>query len=136
MSHLPLSEPAAKNSEHREVPEQSVDELRAEIAQLQDALDGRDVIGQAKGIIRLLTHTDSDTAFYVLAKISQDTNRKLRAVAALVSDCAAASAPLPADVRASWRTRTSQLAAGPAAGSGTDATAGGSQPENFGFGTG
>src|SRR4051812_13204069 len=45
------------------------------------ALVNRDVIGQAKGILMERFKITSDQAFAVLAKVSQDTNRKLSAVA-------------------------------------------------------
>src|SRR3954447_15342132 len=45
------------------------------------ALVNRDVIGQAKGILMERFKITSDQAFAVLAKVSQDTNRKLHAVA-------------------------------------------------------
>jgi GAF domain-containing protein len=57
--------------------------------QMQTAMESRAVIEQAKGIImgdRLCT---ADEAFRILTKISQDTNRKLRDVAAALVDRAA-----------------------------------------------
>ena len=45
------------------------------------ALVNRDVIGQAKGILMERFKITSDQAFAVLAKVSQDTNRKVSAVA-------------------------------------------------------
>jgi GAF domain-containing protein len=45
------------------------------------ALLNRDVIGQAKGILMERFKITSDMAFAVLAKVSQDTNRKVSAVA-------------------------------------------------------
>jgi GAF domain-containing protein len=45
------------------------------------ALVNRDIIGQAKGILMERLKITSDQAFAVLAKVSQDTNRKLFAVA-------------------------------------------------------
>jgi AmiR/NasT family two-component response regulator len=45
------------------------------------ALVNRDVIGQAKGILMERFKITSDQAFAVLAKVSQDTNRKLSAIA-------------------------------------------------------
>jgi ANTAR domain-containing protein len=81
------------------------DPYAVEIAQLRTALESRDIIGQAKGVIRVLTHTDSQSAFDLLARISTDTNRKLRDVAELIADCAAAGVPLPDDVATSWRRR-------------------------------
>jgi AmiR/NasT family two-component response regulator len=41
----------------------------------------RDLIGQAKGILMERFKVTSDQAFAVLAKVSQDTNRKVSAVA-------------------------------------------------------
>jgi hypothetical protein len=45
------------------------------------ALVNRDVIGQAKGILMERFKITSDQAFAVLAKVSQDTNRKVSAIA-------------------------------------------------------
>jgi GAF domain-containing protein len=45
------------------------------------ALMNRDIIGQAKGILMERFKITSDQAFAVLAKVSQDTNRKVSAVA-------------------------------------------------------
>ena len=45
------------------------------------ALANRDIIGQAKGILMERFKITADQAFDVLAKVSQDTNRKLYAVA-------------------------------------------------------
>jgi GAF domain-containing protein len=45
------------------------------------ALASRDVIGQAKGILMERFKITADQAFEVLANVSQDTNRKLHAVA-------------------------------------------------------
>lgn len=83
-----------------------VAELETQIIQLRAALESRDVIGQAKGIVRFLTHRDSESAFALLSQMSQDTNRKVREVAAVVADCAASGRPLPPDLSTSWRTHT------------------------------
>ena len=45
------------------------------------ALANRDIIGQAKGILMERFKITADQAFDVLAKVSQDTNRKVHAVA-------------------------------------------------------
>ncbi len=50
--------------------------------QMQAAMASRAVIEQAKGIIMGDRHCTSDEAFRILTKISQDSNRKLRDVAA------------------------------------------------------
>ncbi|MEV6632598.1 GAF and ANTAR domain-containing protein [Actinoplanes sp. NPDC051470] len=49
--------------------------------QMQEAMQSRAVIEQAKGIIMGSRHCTADEAFAVLTRISQDTNRKLRDVA-------------------------------------------------------
>jgi GAF domain-containing protein len=48
----------------------------------QAAMDSRAVIEQAKGIIMAERRCTADEAFAILAKVSQDSNRKLRDVAA------------------------------------------------------
>jgi len=53
----------------------------AQIRQLHTALDSRDVIGQAKGILMERYRLTPDGAFALLARASQDTNVKLREVA-------------------------------------------------------
>ena len=40
--------------------------------------------------------------------LSQDTNRKLREVAVIVTECAATGQSLPADLGASWRKHTAK----------------------------
>lgn len=50
--------------------------------QLAVSLGTRDLIGQAKGILMERHHLTGLQAFAVLTRISQDTNRKLRDVAA------------------------------------------------------
>ena len=51
---------------------------------LQEALDSRDLIGQAKGILMERQHIDADTAFDILRRASQRSNVKLHDVAALI----------------------------------------------------
>jgi GAF domain-containing protein len=51
-------------------------------AQLRDALESRDLIGQAKGILMERESCDAEAAFTILRRASQRTNRKLREVAA------------------------------------------------------
>lgn len=52
-----------------------------EISQLNQALDTRDVIGQAKGILMERFKITSQQAFQVLTRASSETNTKLRDVA-------------------------------------------------------
>jgi GAF domain-containing protein len=50
--------------------------------QLQAAMDSRAIIEQAKGIVMADRRCTAEEAFSILTKVSQDTNRKLRDVAA------------------------------------------------------
>ena len=54
--------------------------------QLQRAIDSRDVIGQAKGILMERFGVDDSEAFQMLVKSSQDTNLKLVKVASWLRD--------------------------------------------------
>jgi ANTAR domain/GAF domain len=55
-----------------------------EVAQLRQALDSRDVIGQAKGILMERRRISADEAFDVLRAASQSLNVKLAQVAATI----------------------------------------------------
>ena len=58
-------------------------DTQATLAQhMQAAMENRAVIEQAKGIIMGDRRCSPDEAFHILTKLSQDTNRKLRDVAA------------------------------------------------------
>ena len=59
---------------------------------LQRALDSRDLIGQAKGILMERFKVDDEAAFKILVKSSQDTNMKLTAVAGWLTKEVRASA--------------------------------------------
>lgn len=59
---------------------------RAVIEQLEEALQSRDVIGQAKGIIEAREHCGPDEAFERLRELSQHRNVKLRDLAAAIVD--------------------------------------------------
>jgi AmiR/NasT family two-component response regulator len=58
-----------------------VAQLRSEIQGLREALENRDVIGQAKGMLMERHGISADEAFDRLVRISQDTNVKLHTVA-------------------------------------------------------
>ena len=60
---------------------------------LQRAVDSRDLIGQAKGILMERFKVDDEDAFQMLVKSSQDTNMKLTAVAQWLRNQPRASAP-------------------------------------------
>jgi hypothetical protein len=53
---------------------------------LRRAVDSRDLIGQAKGLLRERFKVDDEGAFQMLVKSSQDTNMKLTAVAQWLLD--------------------------------------------------
>ena len=55
--------------------------LNRQIEQLERALESRDVIGQAKGILMERFRITADEAFDRLRMTSQHTNRKVNAVA-------------------------------------------------------
>lgn len=62
-------------------------DAEAELATLRDALESRLVIGQAMGLLMARQGLSTDAAFEALARQSQETNVKLRDVAArLVAD--------------------------------------------------
>ena len=56
--------------------------------QLEEALESRDVIGQAKGIIMAREHVSADEAFDMLRRASQRVNIKLRDIASEIADSA------------------------------------------------
>ena len=62
----------------------SLDACMDEIASLEKALETRDIIGQAKGILMARQLIDADAAFDVLRRASQRSNTKLRDVASEV----------------------------------------------------
>lgn len=76
-------------------------ELESLARNLQEALKSRAAIDQAKGIIMAKHGCDSDEAFERLAKLSSQTNIKLRQVARLVVETAASGRELPGDIAAS-----------------------------------
>jgi hypothetical protein len=62
---------------------------------LQRAVDSRDQIGQAKGLLRERFKVDDEGAFQMLVKSSQETNMKLTAVAQWLLDNADTSGSRP-----------------------------------------
>lgn len=55
--------------------------MLAEIEQLRRAIETRDTIGQAKGMLMERFNIDAEGAFQLLARLSQDTNTRLEEVA-------------------------------------------------------
>ena len=60
--------------------------LRSENAHLRRALETRDVIGQAKGVLKVTMSCTADQAFAMLVHKPQQTNTKLADVAAEIVD--------------------------------------------------
>jgi hypothetical protein len=60
--------------------------LIAENDQLRRALETRDIIGQAKGMLMERFNTDSDDAFRILVRLSQDSNMRVAEVARKLVD--------------------------------------------------
>ena len=56
------------------------------IEQLRVAIDSRNIIGQAQGVIMASYDIDAHAAFSVLARLSSHSNRKLREVAAEIAE--------------------------------------------------
>jgi hypothetical protein len=63
------------------VPSETEDLVAEEVAQLREALESRDVIGQAKGILMERHGIGADEAFARLVQMSQSGNVKLREIA-------------------------------------------------------
>jgi len=63
-----------------------IERLTEKVEGLEEALLSRDVIGQAKGILMERLHLTSDQAFEELRSASQQQNRKLRDIAALLAE--------------------------------------------------
>lgn len=74
----------------------SLDACIAQIGQLEQALETRDIIGQAKGILMARQRITAEAAFALLVRASQRTHTKVRDVAAeLVGRIHADSFPEP-----------------------------------------
>lgn len=65
------------------------------VSGLQQAVDSHSQIGQAVGILMVREGLDADAAFARLRRISNDTNRKLRDVAAAIVSDATPEPPAP-----------------------------------------
>ncbi|MEA2687301.1 MAG: hypothetical protein QOE93_2496 [Actinomycetota bacterium] len=64
----------------------ALDRLRRQVAQLEQALESRDIIGQAKGVLMLRSGLRPDEAFTLLVRALQRENRKLRDIAQDIAD--------------------------------------------------
>lgn len=62
--------------------------LQRQVRDLRSALSSRPVIEQAKGALMQRYRIDDQTAFTVLVRLSQETNRKVREIAATVCEVA------------------------------------------------
>ncbi|MCL5047798.1 MAG: ANTAR domain-containing protein [Firmicutes bacterium] len=65
--------------------QKTLNELSAQVRQLETAIASRDIIGQAKGILMAQKHITAEQAFVLLRSKSQVLNKKLRDIAEYVS---------------------------------------------------
>lgn len=72
---------------------QTYTKTRELVENLNQALESRDVIGQAKGILMAAQHCDADQAFDFMRQASQRENVKLRDIAQRIADSATKSSP-------------------------------------------
>jgi len=72
--------------------------LEKTVTQLRYALDHRPPSDHVVGMIMLMGSCDEQAAWALLAKVSQNTNRKVRDVAALVTAQVASGQGLPLDL--------------------------------------
>jgi hypothetical protein len=86
----------------REEPAETVEELRAEVAQLRQALVSHAVVDQAIGVVLALSGLRPEQGWEVLKTVSQRTNTKLRDVARHVV-CWPETGSLPAELRRALR---------------------------------
>ncbi len=74
----------------------TIQEMRSVQEQLRQALASRAVIDQAKGMIMLSRRCSAEDAFAVLVRMSNDSNRKIRELAAeLVAAAVQGRPPVP-----------------------------------------
>ena len=84
-----VDEGLASNERHANELRERDEQHAAQVANLQRALDSRDIIGQAKGIIVATKRCTADEAFALLREQSQVENRKLAEVAMEIASNAA-----------------------------------------------
>jgi hypothetical protein len=79
---LHISETQRRDVLHHDELQRRHDSFEQEVLTIREALETRDLIGQAKGIIMASIGCDADEAFELLRRQSQAENRKLNDVAA------------------------------------------------------
>lgn len=79
-------------------PAAELEELRSEVVGLRRALQTQGVIEQAKGMLMMRFGLDADAAFALLVRLSQDHNRKVVAISAVIIDLGRASTQLAASI--------------------------------------
>lgn len=78
--------PAESSSVRQDPAGRTVAELQEQVEQLHKAIESRDVIGQAKGILMERHKLTADEAFDWLRIVSQHTNRKVAELARDLSE--------------------------------------------------
>lgn len=76
-----------------------VERLRTEVTQLQQAIESRAVIDQARGMVMVMGRCCPEVAWEVLVEVSQHTNTKLRAVASALVATTDGTTRLPEPLR-------------------------------------
>ncbi|NEC86496.1 ANTAR domain-containing protein [Streptomyces sp. SID12501] len=82
---------------------EQVRRLQAEVQQLQQAIETRPVIDQARGILMAVEACTADQAWNALRDASQHTNTKLRDVAGAIVTASTGGPPPPEPVRTALR---------------------------------
>ena len=101
----PTAVPAA-TARPQSVPDDAVQrvvELEQEVTQLRHALRTRPPVEHAVGMLMWLLRCDEATAFTALARLSQNTNRKVVDLAQVFAGVARRTQPWPPDVHAVLR---------------------------------
>ncbi|TGG77667.1 ANTAR domain-containing protein [Streptomyces albus] len=90
--------PENLDTAERQLLDEEIEQLRAEVSQLRQALDSRPVIDQARDMVMALGPCDAEVAWQVLVQVSQHSNIKLRHVAAALV-AGAEGTPVPKPIR-------------------------------------
>lgn len=77
-------------------------QLHAQITVLEQAVQDSDLLGQAKGLIRLLCHCSESASREILDRVSRQTHRPAADVARILTESCASGTVLPSDISASW----------------------------------
>ncbi|MDT0377810.1 ANTAR domain-containing protein [Streptomyces sp. DSM 42041] len=91
---------ALRSAARRVALEAEVERLRDEVGQLQQAIESRAVIDQARGMVMVMCRCTPHSAWDVLVEVSQHTNTKLRTVAGSLVATTDGSTRMPRELSA------------------------------------